>query len=44
MMGMRVFKRWLEQEGLDLFVAHLDEAMEEETYVADVTDREVGQG
>ena len=44
MMGTRVFKRCLEQEGLDISVAQLDEALEEETDVADVTDGEVGQG
>ena len=43
-MGMWVFKRWLEQEGLDISVAQLDEALEEETDVADVTAGEVGQG
>ena len=44
MMGTRVLKRWLEQEGLDLFAARSEAALEGEPDVVDVAAGEVGQG
>ena len=44
MMGTRVLKRWLEQEGLDLFVARYEADLEGEPDVSDVEAEEVGQG
>ena len=44
MMGTRGLKMWLEQEGLDVFVARYEEALEGVSDVADVAAGEVGQG
>ena len=43
-MGTRGLKMWLEQEGLDVFVARYEEALEGVSDVADVAAGEVGQG
>ena len=44
MMGTGVLKRWLEQEGLDLFLVRSEAVLEGETDVEDMAAGEVGHG